>query len=178
MGNKTVAGSSISCYACNTSKGERVAKTLFPPIMILVLLAGGCVPFVTPDPAATSTPLPIVAEWTVKMIHSGGVMGLMRTVEVSSDGNYTVTDDRTNNKVISKLNGANLATLNNLISSAELQIPDETRPTVCADCFIYDIKIQSEGKNITTQLNDITLPGSGMEGLVAFLRELTDKALK
>jgi hypothetical protein len=48
----------------------------------------------------------------------------------------------------------------------------------CADCFIYDLEIQENGKNFAVQLNDISLPNSGLESLVTYLRGLIETALK
>ncbi len=146
--------------------------------LIVILLVAGCAPSPQATPAATPT-LPVLTnEWTIRMIHSGGIMGLMRSVEVASDGSYTVTDERSKSNVTSELNEADLATLRGLVSNVELRSPEDSRPSVCADCFIYDIEIQSGGKNLTVQLSDITLPGSGMEELVDFLHRLIDSALK
>ena len=104
-------------------------------------------------------------------------MGLMRSVEISSDGNYTVIDDRTKKDVKGKLSESELETLSGVVTSAKLTNSDEPG-SVCADCFIYELEILSNGKETTIQLDDITLPGSGMEALVTYLRELMDSALK
>jgi hypothetical protein len=155
-----------------------MSKIIYAFALIVALLVAGCASSPTNTPAATPTQPAIEDEWTVTMTHSGGIMGLMRTVEVTSDGSYTVTDERSKSKVIRELNEADLATLHELVSNVELRSPEDSRPSVCADCFIYDIEIQSNGKISTIQLSDITLPGSGMENLVSFLRGLIDSALK
>ena len=155
-----------------------MSKIIYAFAVIVALLIAGCASSQTNTPAATPTQPAMADEWTVTMTHSGGIMGLMRTVEVSSDGSYTVTDERSKSKVISELNETDLATLRELVSNAELRSPEDSRPSVCADCFIYDIEIQSSGKNFTIQLNDITLSDSVMEGLVAFLRGLINSAMK
>jgi hypothetical protein len=150
--------------------------------LIIALLVASCtnLPANTPTdiPAATPT-LPAVSnEWTVKMTHSGGIMGLMRSVEISSDGNYTVTDDRTRKDIKGKLSESELETLSGVVTNAKLTNSDKPGISVCADCFIYELEILSNGKISTIQLDDITLPGSGMEALVNSLRELMDSALK
>jgi hypothetical protein len=156
-------------------------RIIYPFVLIIALLVAGCVssPTNTPIniPAATPT-LPVTTdEWTVKMTHSGGIMGLMRSIEVSFDGSYTVTDEHAGKAVSGKLTEEELAKLTELITDAEF-IASEKPGGVCSDCFIYDIKIQSSGKNLSTQLNDISLSESGMEDLVISLRELIDSALK
>lgn len=105
-------------------------------------------------------------------------MGLMRSVEVSSNGIYTVVDERTNNKATGQLADEDLTKLRDAISSANLNPPKMPDGSVCADCFIYDIEIQSGGKVFKIELNDINLPDSGMENLVTSLRGLISSALE
>ena len=153
-------------------------RTLFPFGLIIALLVAGCASSSpTNAPAATPTLPAIADEWTVKMTHSGGIMGLMRSIEVSSDGSYTVTDERTNKSISVKLSEDEIATLTKIVSSAE-NIPSEKPSGGCADCFVYEIEILTSGKNLATRLDDISLPASGMEDLVKSLRELIDSALK
>ncbi len=153
-------------------------RTIFPFVLIIALLVAGCASFApTNAPAATPTLPAIADEWTVKMTHSGGIMGLMRSIEVSSDGSYTVADERAGKAASGTLTEEELKKLTKLITGTEF-IASEKPGGACADCFIYDIEIQSSGKNFATQLDDISLPESGMENLVTFLRELIDSALK
>lgn len=153
-------------------------KTIFPLILIIALLGTGCAPSPTNTPAATPT-LPVITnEWTAKMTQSGGIMGLMRSMEISSDGSYTVTDERTKKEVTGRLNEDELKNLSSLITNAKLTDPEKPNIGVCSDCFIYDIEIKNEGEVFMTQLNDMSLPDSGMEDLVTSLRELMDTVLK
>ena len=65
--------------------------------LFIILLLMGCAQSTAayPNPETetpTSTSLPILSgDWKIKMTHSGGIMGLLRSVEVSADGKYTVT---------------------------------------------------------------------------------------
>ena len=104
-------------------------------------------------------------------------MGLMRSIEVSFDGSYTVADERAGKTASGTLTEEELKNLTKLITGAEF-IASEKPGGACADCFIYDIEIQSSGEKFAIQLDDISLPESGMENLVTFLRELIDSALK
>ena len=147
-------------------------------ILVFALLVVGC--GATPPttaPAATPTLPTVVEQWTLKMTHSGGIMGLMRSIEVSSDGIYTVTDERTNKTASGELSKDEIAAMTKMVADAQ-NITGEKPEMTCADCFIYDIEIQSNGKKFAVQLNDISLPESGMKDLVTSLRELMDSALK
>lgn len=143
----------------------------------IALLMTGCASLATQTAAATPA-LPIPAgEWTVEMTHSGGIMGLMRTIEISSGGSYSVTDERANKTISGELSKDELAKLTEIITSTNYIASDKPKGG-CADCFIYDIKIQGSEKNLAVQLDDISLPSSGMENLVTFLRGLIDSFLK
>ena len=147
-------------------------------ILVFALLVSGC--GATPPttaPAATPTLPTVTEQWTLKMTHSGGIMGLMRSIEVSSDGIYTVTDERTNKTASGELSKDEIAAMTKMVADAQ-NITSEKPEMTCADCFIYDIEIQSNGKKFAVQLNDISLPESGMKDLVTSLRELMDAALK
>ncbi|MBL8102379.1 MAG: hypothetical protein JNM02_07615 [Anaerolineales bacterium] len=142
----------------------------------IALLMTGCASLATQTAATPALPV-LADEWTVEMTHSGGIVGLMRAIKISSDGSYTVTDERTNKTISGELSKDELAKLTEVIASTNY-IPSEKPKGVCADCFIYDIEIQGSEKNLAVQLDDISLPGSGMENLVTFLRGLIDSFLK
>ncbi|HNH77439.1 MAG TPA: hypothetical protein PLD33_02240 [Anaerolineales bacterium] len=117
-------------------------------------------------------------DWRIKLTHSGGIMGLLRTMEISSDGSYTVTDERSSQTVTKTLGPKELQELTRLISSAQYIAPSGPNGMVCADCFVYDLEIKGSDSTFTIQLNDISLPDSGMAPVIAHLRDLIDKALK
>ena len=104
-------------------------------------------------------------------------MGLSRSIEISSDGNYTVMDDRTNKTITRKLPANELAKLVEIVSNTEYVTTEKPMPSACADCFIYNLEIQMDGKKFSTQVDDITLPNSGMEPLITYLRDLIQASL-
>lgn len=122
------------------------------------------------------TPPAPANDWTVNMTQSGGIMGLLRSIEVTSDGNYVITDERAHTSVTGKLSEQELSKLQGLVSSFTFT-PPEVR-AVCADCFVYEIEIQSGGQKMIVKTEDISLPESGIEPFVAFLRGIMDTALK
>lgn len=153
-------------------------------LTVLLILLAACAPAspVSPKPTqaapeATQPAAPLEGQWTIRMIQSGGIMGLMRVIEISSDGNYTVVDERTSKTVTDKLPASSLTELQGLLATARLSSP-VTGPSVCADCFNYDIEISSEGaaRPMKFHLDDTTLSNSGMAELVEYLRGLMDEA--
>ena len=150
----------------------------------IVLLLMGCTQSTAayPNPeteTSASVSLPTLSgDWKIKMTHSGGIMGLLRSIEVSSDGKYTVKDERTNQTFSGELGANELAKLAEMVSTSEYISPSGPNGMVCADCFVFDLEIQGSDSTFTIQLNDISLPDSGMAPVVSYLRGLIDKALK
>ena len=105
-------------------------------------------------------------------------MGLSRSIEISSDGKYTVVDERSDKSVTKKLPTNELSKLMEIVSNTEYIPPERSLPSGCADCFIYDLEIQGNGKKFSVQVDDISLPNSGMETLITYLRGLIDAAVK
>jgi hypothetical protein len=162
-------------------------RTVFYFLLFAALLSA-CGPLLpasisTPQPAqptpqsAYPGPLELGETWTIKMQHSGGIMGLSRTIEISSDGEYTITDERTDQTAAGQLTTGEMSQLRNLVTTAKIAEVVQPDQTACADCFVYALEIDGTGNPFTVQLNDITLPESGLESMVMFLRDLMDRSL-
>lgn len=113
-------------------------------------------------------------EWTIKMTQSGGIMGLRRSIQVASDGSYLIVDERAQTSVTGNLPEQQLSELKDLTNNLKFTSPENR--AVCADCFVYDIEIESGGKKMILQVEDISLPDSGIEALVTFLRGILESA--
>ncbi|MFN8399799.1 MAG: protealysin inhibitor emfourin [Anaerolineales bacterium] len=113
-------------------------------------------------------------EWTIKMTQSGGIMGLRRSIQVASDGSYLIVDERAQTSVTGTLPEQQLSELKDLTNNLKFTSPENR--AVCADCFVYDIEIESGGKKMILQVEDISLPDSGVEALVTFLRGILESA--
>ncbi len=105
-------------------------------------------------------------------------MGLSFSIEVSSDGNYTVVDERANKTVTGELTADELSELNELVVTSNYVPATKPNGQGCADCFVYELEIHINGEKLSVQLNDVSLPNSGLEPLVGYLRGLIDTALK
>ena len=113
-------------------------------------------------------------EWTIKMTQSGGIMGLRRSIQVASDGSYLIVDERAQTSVTGTLPEQQLSELKDLTNNLKFTSPENR--AICADCFVYDIEIESGGKKMILQVEDISLPDSGIEALVTFLRGILESA--
>ncbi len=122
------------------------------------------------------TPPALSDDWSVNMIQTGGIMGMKRSILISSDGAYQVLDQRTQKSATGTLTEAQRAEVKETLTGLKFTAP--SLPSACADCFIYNIEIESNGQKMKIQLDDTTLPGSGFEPLVDSLRGLMDNALK
>jgi len=151
-------------------------------VLALCVLAA-CAPLSTPTPLATPTSpakqaLPALeGKWTMKLTHSGGIMGLMRSIEISSDGKFIVRDERANETVNGRLSEKELNGLKGIVAESRYRSLPSPEGTICADCFVYNLEIQSAGKSFQVQLNDITLPESGLDALVSYLLSLLEESL-
>ncbi len=136
---------------------------------------------------ACTTPIPTQSEtmpaesnqWLrIRMIHSGGIMGLLRTIEISNSGSAIITDDRPAESKALQLSTSELIQLNELISSVSFSTQAPRPTSVCADCFIYAIELDTEqSKTLQIQVDDTDINESGFSELVSFLRVVIEKAL-
>ena len=160
-----------------------MTRSVFLYVLFIVLLITGC-SATTPEPLKSTPELPdsnlpsLDGNWKIKMTHSGGIMGLSRSIEISSDGKYTVVDERASKTITGELNADELSELKRQVSSSEYISAGKPDGMGCADCFIYDLEIQGNEEKLNIQLNDINLPNSGLERLVSHLRGLIEAALK
>jgi hypothetical protein len=155
-------------------------RTIFLYVLLIGLFTMGCGLITMPEPLKTPTvKAPALdGEWTINMAHTGGIMGLSRSIKVSSDGKFTVIDERANKTVTGELSADELSKLQEQASTFAYTPPTPPDGLICADCFIYTLEIQGSGENFSVQLNDISLPNSGLESLVIYLRNLIDIKLK
>ena len=123
-------------------------------------------------------PLPSPSgSWDLSLAQSGGIAGVSLKVTVSSDGQLTAEDARSNRSVTQTLPPDTMAKLAALYSAVALSTPQSPH-SGCADCFLYDLELNSAGKALSFKFDDTTLGGSGVEELIHFLQQLRDAALK
>lgn len=163
-------------------------KHVLPRIVLLFgLLLAACAPLLKapslpeplPSPEVPASPQPLpspVGDWKIVLQQSGGIAGVLLTVEVDSSGMLTAENQRTHRKVTQQLSPETLAQLMDLYSGAALAAPKD-KFTGCMDCFIYQLTFSSGGRNVDVQVNDTTLTDSGLRDLITLLQKLRDDAL-
>jgi hypothetical protein len=148
-------------------------------LVLIGLLLAACQPLTMAAPQSPlATPTAAPAQWTtLRMDQSGGIMGLHRSVEITSAGRLTATDERTKQTVTLQLSKEQMADLQKLISAASYVTPEV--PMVCADCFVYEMSIErGTGKPWMASVDDTSIADSGLAPLIEYVRTLMEKALK
>ena len=149
-----------------------MSKILWAIFASLTLVLVAC----SKDASPTYAPPVLEETWAVKMTLSGGIAGLLRSIDVNSTGSYSVADQRVGKVVTGTLSEADLVTLQALISALEVSAPK--KPSACARCFEYELEVESGGKKMNASADDLSLGESGMGELVQFLRQTMDAALQ
>jgi hypothetical protein len=119
---------------------------------------------------------PLEDDWSVTLTQTGGFIGVNRSVSITADGKVVAIDLRTQQTGTLQLSAAELTALQAEVLAARVTGPTGTR-TGCADCFLYSLHIDSPAGSFRVELDDVTLPGSGLQPLVAHLLQLMESAL-
>ena len=145
-------------------------------LTLISLLLAACSPFASTKPAPQPLPSP-AQDWSAVLTQTGGFIGVDLTIEVSGDGQLTARDQRTGRKVTGKLSPQTQSTLSRLIS-AMASSGGQTKQSGCADCYLYELQVQMNGRISYTRVDDTTLQDSDAADLIALLKDLRDGALK
>ena len=114
--------------------------------------------------------------WNIKLVQSGGIAGVLLTVDVSSDGQLKAEDQRSQRSASKILSSQTTAELKGLIFNTVVST-SRVPQSACADCFIYNLEIQSDGKAVKIQVDDATINDSSAQGLITTLLKIRDEAL-
>ena len=101
---------------------------------------------------------------------------MLLNVEISSDGQLKAEDQRSKRSATETLPPQTTAKLNQLMANAILSSRSVPK-SECADCFIYDLEIQSEASDLQIHVDNTTINDSGAAELIAYLSKLRDDAL-
>lgn len=150
-----------------------IRNKLILGILAILIFNSSCSPL-KPIPQPLPSPS---TKWTVKMNQSGGFAPVLLSVEVSSDGHLKAEDQISHRTVSQTISVQKTTEIMQLISKTS--VPSKNMPeSGCADCFIYDLEIQSEGSDIHLQVDDVTIKDSGAADMIALLRTLRDETFR
>lgn len=161
-----VAFGLLGCSSTST-----VSSTVTPEMLLLATPESYPNPPSYPNPSGHSSGLPkLTGVWHIRLAQTGGIAGVSRTLEISSDGKLTATDERTQKQATGQLSSDELSKLTELVASTQYQ--EVKQPRGCADCFNYDLRISNGTDKFQAKTDDVNLPDTGLEPLVHFLAEI------
>lgn len=140
--------------------------------LIIILFLSSCSqvkPFPQPLPSPSSN-------WTVKLNQSGGIAGVQLSIEISSNGQLRAEDQRSHRIVTQTLPPQTITKIHQLIANTSVSVTGVPQ-SGCADCFIYDLEIQTEESDYHINVDDVTMKNSNAADLIASLSKLRDGAL-
>ena len=158
---------------------------------IIILLTPGCRPIGPPAPSPTSagvasvaqetdgpteSPLAFPDHWRLEFSRSGGIAGEMKTITVTDDGSFVATGRGLQESLEGTLSKEEVGEVGGLLAEVYpfRSIP---RGSECRDCFLYTIRLDLGGRLTEITLDDVTLPNSGLEQLVATLNSVLEREL-
>jgi hypothetical protein len=142
-------------------------------LCLCMLVLSGCVP-ATAFPPPVPTP---AKDWRIELSQTGGFAGVDLSIQVTSDGKMTASDERAHRTVSRPLSEAKIDELHKLVARVA-PTPTQTPPSVCADCFIYRLEITSSSGTVIVRADDISLGQSPARALIELLGQIRDEALQ
>ena len=146
-------------------------------VVLLVSLVISACSAIAPS-ASSPTPLPSPSKnWRIKLTQSGGFVGVLLSVEVTSTGQLTAEDQRTGHTVTRTLSPQTTAELRQLIGGIAPSGGDKPA-SGCADCFIYDLELHRDSGDMQIHTDDTSIDDFGAADLIRRLSQLRDDALR
>ena len=109
--------------------------------------------------------------WQIAFQVSGGFAGLDRTLTVSNTGSVSAEDRRRREKAISQATAGEVAQLESSLALIKNATAVQ-RNGQCRDCLLYEIDLTANGGSFRVQIDDTTLPKSGLADVTTLLMTL------
>ena len=129
--------------------------------ILLSACAGMSVDTPAPEPLQTPTSAPSTAcnsptDWTIQYNRSGGFAGFDESLTLHSDGRLSIHSERPPTDVEKTIPENNLNTIRaSLVEACPFEV--NSSDTNCADCFLYNLQIQMDGRDYNITASDGTL---------------------
>jgi hypothetical protein len=153
-------------------------KKIFPVLLISILLSacGGApgnisTPGIANSPVGPSTQAcSPPTSWTIQYHRTGGFGGFNESMTLDSGGRLTVQSERPPTDEESVISGDQVEAISDLLAEA---CPFDVEPDQggCADCFLYELTIQMNGRTFSVQVTDVTL-SDDLQPLISTLSQL------
>jgi hypothetical protein len=149
------------------------------PILFIGLILSACagmpastqVPELLETPTdSTSTACSSPSTWTIEYNRSGGFAGFNESLTLDNGGRLKVQSERPPTDVEKMLSDDQVKAITDLlVQTCPFEVPADKG--VCADCFLYELKIQMDAHKYSAQATDVTLT-EDLNPLVSALSQL------
>lgn len=120
----------------------------------------------SPSNSACSTP----TNWTIQFNRSGGFAGFDESLTLDNGGNLTVQGERPAVNIEKTISDDQVKAITESLAQACPFIFPVNKDE-CADCFLYDLKVQMDGISYSVQATDMTV-AEEMQPLISVLSKL------
>jgi hypothetical protein len=136
------------------------------PILLIFSIAmsacaGNSVGTMEPEPLGTpmgssDTDCSAPANWTIQYNRSGGFAGFKQSLTLQSDGSLAIQSENPPANIQKSISKDQVNEITNLLAQA---CPFKMQPNDagCADCFIYNLRVQMNGQTYGMLATDVTL---------------------
>ena len=109
----------------------------------------------TPTNSSTSA-CSIPTNWTIQFNRSGGIAGFKQSLTLQSDGSLKIESENPSKNVQKSISESQISEITNLLAQA---CPFNMQPNDvgCADCFLYNLRVQMNGQTYNMLATDVTL---------------------
>lgn len=169
----------MHCHCLDrANRGFSIQYLAIGALVLLLLTACSAQSTILPSvPSATATrEQQELGQWRIRFGISGGFAGLQRSVELSSTGQMTVTDQKRNKRVTVQVPQAEIEKISSWVLQARPAQP-QPRLSDCRDCFEYEVTILRDGEVLSFWFDDVTLEDAELAPLVNTLARLQEQAL-
>ena len=146
---------------------------------VILSACGGAPVSTAPSPLGTptsqlDTPCSVPAHWAIQFNRSGGFAGVSESLTLDSGGNLRVQSERPAVNVRKTISGDQVNAIGELLVWA---CPFEMKPNDagCADCFLYKLVVQMDGKTYVMLATDVTLT-EDLHPLISTLNQILQDA--
>lgn len=116
------------------------------------------------------------SKWQLTFHLSGGFAGFNRTLTISSSGEIAAEDHGRGVKVAGQATAKDLALVNSSVAAIKAASAVR-RNNKCRDCLIYEFVLEDDGARFSANVDDTTLPDSGLGDVTAVLSTLLNRTL-
>ena len=114
--------------------------------------------------------------WQLTFHLSGGFAGFNRTLTISSSGEIAAEDHGRGVNVAGQATAKDLALVNSSVAAIKAASAVR-RNNKCRDCLIYEFVLEDDGARFSANVDDTTLPDSGLGDVTAVLSTLLNRTL-